>query len=111
MDRVYIDNVKTSMSYKQANQTLAFKVTYRNGNTFVSRQTDNIKLVVAKPNSEHVFAIEAVSNYLGDLEFHVPEAFYDYFGKGTYIAEVALKTEAGEVSIMPDDKYLEVTVV
>lgn len=111
MERVYVDNVKTSITAKVPNQTIVFKATYRSGNTFVSRDTDKFTLVVAKPNSEHVFAIEATSNYLGNLEFQVPEAFYDYFGKGTYIAEVALTTETGEVAIMPDDKYLEVTVV
>lgn len=110
MERVYIDNVKTSVTAKAPNQTLAFKVTYRNGNTFVSRDTDKFTLLVAKPNSEHVFSIEATENYLGHLTFSVPSDFYTYFGKGTYLAEVAMKTEEGEVAIMPDDKYLEVTV-
>ena len=110
MERVYVDNVKTSITAKAPNQTLAFKATYRSGNTFVSRDTDKFTLVVAKPNSEHVFSIEAIENYLGHLTFSVPSDFYTYFGQGTYLAEVAMKTEEGDVSIMPDDKYLEVTV-
>lgn len=110
MERVYVDNVKTSITAKAPNQTLAFKATYRSGNTFVSRDTDKFTLVVAKPNSEHVLSIEATENYLGHLTFSVPSDFYTYFGQGTYIAEVVMKTEEGEVAIMPDDKYLEVTV-
>lgn len=110
MERVYVDNVKTSITSKAPNQTLAFKATYRSGNTFVSRDTDKFTLVVAKPNSEHVFSIEATQNYLGHLTFSVPSDFYTYFGQGTYLAEVAMTTEDGEVAIMPDDKYLEVTV-
>lgn len=111
MERVYVDNVKTSITAKAPNQTIAFKATYRSGNTFVSRDTDKLTLVVAKPNSEHVFSIEATENYLGHLTFSVPSDFYTYFGQGTYLAEVAMTTEDGEVAIMPDDKYLEVTVV
>lgn len=110
MERVYVDNVKTSITAKAPNQTIAFKATYRSGNTFVSRDTDKLTLVVAKPNSEHVFSIEATENYLGHLTFSVPSDFYTYFGQGTYLAEVAMTTEDGEVAIMPDDKYLEVTV-
>ena len=110
MERVYVDNIKNSITAKASNQTLAFKATYRSGNTFVSRDTDKFTLVVAKPNSEHVFSIEATENYLGHLTFSVPSDFYTYFGQGTYLAEVAMKTEEGEVAIMPDDKYLEVTV-
>lgn len=110
MERVYVDNIKNSITAKASNQTLAFKATYRSGNTFVSRDTDKFTLVVAKPNSEHVFSIEATENYLGHLTFSVPSDFYTYFGQGTYLAEVAMTTEDGEVAIMPDDKYLEVTV-
>ena len=110
MERVYVDNVKTSITAKAPNQTIAFKATYRSGNTFVSRDTDKFTLVVAKPNSEHVFSIEATENYLGHLTFSVPSDFYTYFGHGTYLAEVSMTTEDGEVAIMPDDKYLEVTV-
>lgn len=110
MERVYVDNIKNSITAKASNQTLAFKATYRSGNTFVSRDTDKFTLVVVKPNSEHVFSIEATENYLGHLTFSVPSDFYTYFGQGTYLAEVAMKTEEGEVAIMPDDKYLEVTV-
>lgn len=110
MERVYVDNVKTSITAKAPNQTIAFKATYRSGNTFVSRDTDKFTLVVAKPNSEHVFSIEATENYLGHLTFSVPSDFYTYFGQGTYLAEVTMTTEDGEVAIMPDDKYLEVTV-
>lgn len=110
MERVYVDNVKTSVTAKAPNQTIAFKATYRSGNTFVSRDTDKFTLVVAKPNSEHVFSIEATENYLGHLTFSVPSDFYTYFGQGTYLAEVSMTTEDGEVAVMPDDKYLEVTV-
>ncbi len=110
MERVYVDNVKTSITAKAPNQTLAFKATYRSGNTFVSRDTDKFTLVVAKPNSEHVFSIEATENYLGHLTFSVPSDFYTYFGQGNYLAEVSMTTEDGDVAIMPDDKYLEVTV-
>lgn len=110
MERVYVDNIKTSITAKASNQTLAFKATYRSGNTFVSRDTDKFTLVVAKPNSEHVLSIEATENYLGHLTFSVPSDFYTYFGQGTYLAEVTMTTEDGEVAIMPDDKYLEVTV-
>ena len=107
MKKVYIDNIKSKVNLSNQNDYLAYLLTYQDGSTFVTRETDKASLWIKTLNNK-VIKLPASVNYLGHLEFPT-SVMHDYLEAGTYLAEIVFDYK-GTQAIYPHGNYLEVVV-
>ena len=107
MKKVYIDNIKSKVNLSNQNDYLAYLLTYQDGSTFVTRESDKASLWIKTVNNK-VIKLPSSVNYLGHLEFPTG-VMHDYLEAGTYLAEIVFDYK-GTQAIYPHGSYLEVVV-
>ena len=108
MKKVYVDNIKSKVNLSNQNDYLAYLLTYQDGSTFVTRETDKASLWIKTVNNK-VIKLPSSVNYLGHLEFPTG-VMHDYLEPGTtYLAEIVFNYQ-GTQAIYPHGNYLEVVV-
>ena len=108
MKKVHVDNIKSKVNLSNQNDYLAYLLTYQDGSTFVTRESDNASLWIKTANNK-VIKLPASVNYLGQLEFN-SSILHDYLEPGTtYLAEIVFDYQDTQ-AIYPHGSYLEVVV-
>ena len=107
MKKVYVDNIKSKVNLSNQNDYLAYLLTYQDGSTFVTRETDKASLWIKTVNNK-VTKLPASVNYLGHLEFPTG-VMHDYLKAGTYLAEIVFDYQNTQ-AVYPHGNYLEVVV-
>lgn len=108
MKKVYVDNIKSKVNLSNQNDYLAYLLTYQDGSTFVTRESDKASLWIKTANNK-VIRLPASVNYLGHLEFNA-SILNKYLEPGTtYLAEIVFDYQDTQ-AVYPHGNYLEVVV-
>ena len=107
MKKVYVENIKSKVNLSNQNDYLAYLLTYQDGSTFVTRESDKASLWIKTVNNK-VIKLPSSVNYLGHLEFPT-DVMHDYLEAGTYLAEIVFDYQDTQ-AVYPHGNYLEVVV-
>ena len=108
MNKVCVENIKSKVNLSNQNDYLAYLLTYQDGSTFVTRESDKASLWIKTANNK-VIKLPSSVNYLGRLEFNAG-ILSKYLEPGTtYLAEIVFDYKSTQ-AIYPHGNYLEVVV-